>query len=156
MGFITFIYKVENDPKTYYGKYCFDYISDDHDGLDNEVKYNLKQMLLYLYRKQNNIQEIKPKVMIGILSFSRDDVVPTHSTKNEIKCFDFYKYYDEDIYINGKKWNETTQHLEDEKLEEEEEEVEDEEEEVEDDEEEEDDVELLSVFVKRMICTPKK
>ena len=38
MSFITFIYKVGKNYKTYYGKYCFDYISDDHEGLDNEVK----------------------------------------------------------------------------------------------------------------------
>ena len=41
MPFITFIYKVGKNPKIYYGKYCIDYISDDHDGLDNEVKYTL-------------------------------------------------------------------------------------------------------------------
>ena len=44
MPFITFIYKVGKNHKTYYGKYCFDYISDDHEGLDNEVKYILKQI----------------------------------------------------------------------------------------------------------------
>ncbi len=38
MPFITFIYKVGKNYKTYYGKYCFDYISDDHEGLDNEVE----------------------------------------------------------------------------------------------------------------------
>ena len=54
MPFITFIYKVGKNPKTYYGKYCFDYISDDHEGLDNEVKYILKQSLNQ-YRTQNNI-----------------------------------------------------------------------------------------------------
>jgi hypothetical protein len=100
MPFITFIYKVGNNKKTYYGKYCSDYISDDHEGLDNEVKYILK-MGLTAYRKQNNIPKLKSKIMIGILSFSSNDIIPTYSSENEIKCFDFYYSYDNAIYING-------------------------------------------------------
>ena len=56
MPFITFIYKVGKINKTYYGKYCFDYISDDHEGLDNIVKNvfidigcHIKNVLLLLY-----------------------------------------------------------------------------------------------------------
>ena len=101
MVFITFIYKVGKNPKTYYGKYCTDYISDDHDGLDNEVKYSLIKGL-NKYRKQNNIQNIKSKIIIGILSFSSNEIIATYSTNNEIKCFDFYCNYDNKIYINGK------------------------------------------------------
>jgi len=99
MSFITFIYKVGN--KKYYGKYCFDFISDDHNGLDNEVKYILKQSI-NKYRKQNNLQRLKSKIMIGILSFSSNESISIYSTKNEIKCFDFYKDYDGQVYINGK------------------------------------------------------
>jgi hypothetical protein len=40
--------------------------------------------------------------MIGILSLSADRIIPTYSTNAEIKCFDFYKNYDGQIYINGK------------------------------------------------------
>ena len=101
MPFITFIYKVGKNYKTYYGKYCIDYISDDHEGLDNEVKYILIKGLNE-YRKKNNIQELKSKIMIGILSFSSNNIIPTYSTDNEIKCFDFYYNYDNKIYINGK------------------------------------------------------
>ena len=101
MPFITFIYKVGKNNKTYYGKYCNDYISDDHDGLDNEVKYELMQGLNE-YRKQNNIQKIKLKIMIGVLSFSSNNDVPTYSSDNEKKCFDFYRDCDNKIYINGK------------------------------------------------------
>lgn len=101
MPFITFIYRVGQNPKTYYGKCCFEYISDDHDGLDNEVKYILKEGLNN-YRKQNGIPKIKSKVMVGVLSFSSNEIIPTFSTKDEIKCFDFYKTYDRDIYVNGK------------------------------------------------------
>lgn len=101
MPFITFIYRVGQNPKTYYGKCMFDYISDDHEGLDNEVKYILKEGLNE-YRKQNGIPKIKSKIMIGVLSFSYNNVVPTFSTTDEIKCFDFYKNYDGSIYVNGK------------------------------------------------------
>ena len=101
MTFISFIYKVGKNPKTYYGKCCFDYISDDHNGLDNEVRYILKQGLNE-YRKQNNIKKIKSKIMIGVLSFSSNKIVPTYSTNDEIKCFNFYKNYDGQTYYNGK------------------------------------------------------
>jgi hypothetical protein len=43
MPFITFIYKVGNNPKTYYGKCCMEYISDDHERLDTEVKHIVKK-----------------------------------------------------------------------------------------------------------------
>ena len=101
MPFITFIYKAGKNYKTYYGKYCLDYVSDDHDGLDNEVK-DIWTNGLNEYRKKNNIQELKSKIIIGILSFSSNDTIPTYSTDNEIKCFDFYYSYDNKIYINGK------------------------------------------------------
>jgi hypothetical protein len=101
MPFITFIYKVGKNPKRYYGKYCDNYPSDDHDGLDNEVKYDLIKGLNE-YRKQNNMPELKSKITIGVLSFSSNRIIPTFSTKKEIKIFDFYHDYDKKIYINGK------------------------------------------------------
>ena len=101
MPFITFIYKVGKNYKTYYVKYCFDYISDDHEGLDKEVEYILIKGLNE-YRKKNNIQILKTKIIIGILSFSSNNTIPTYSTDNEIKCFDFYCNSDNKIYINGK------------------------------------------------------
>ena len=101
MPFITFIYKVGNNPKTYYGKYCDDYFSDDHNGLDTQVKYDLIKGL-NAYRKQNNMPEIKSKITIGVLSFSSNRYIPTYSTKKEIKIFDFYHDFDNKIYINGK------------------------------------------------------
>ena len=101
MPFITFIYKVGKNDKTYYGKYCFDYISDDHEGLNNEVK-NILIKGLNEYRKKNNIPELKSKIIIGILSFTSNDIIPTYSTDDEIKCFDFYYNDDGKIYINGK------------------------------------------------------
>jgi hypothetical protein len=61
------------------------------------VKKGLNQ-----YRTQNNMQKIKSKLIIGILSFSSNSFIPTFSTDKEIKCFDFYKKYDKQTYINGK------------------------------------------------------
>ena len=101
MPFITFIYKVGKNYNTYYGKYCFNSISDDHEGLDNEVKCILINGLNE-YRKKNNVQKLKTKIIIGILSYSSNNIIPTYSSDNEIKCFDFYYNYDNKIYINGK------------------------------------------------------
>jgi hypothetical protein len=96
MPFITFTYKVGGKPKIYYGKWCFDDISDDHEGLDNEVRYIVKKGLNE-YRKKNNMPNIKSKIHIGILSFSSNKYIPTYSTNKEIVCFDFYA--NENIYI---------------------------------------------------------
>ena len=38
MPFITFIYKIGSNNKTYFGKYITDYISDEHEGLDLVIK----------------------------------------------------------------------------------------------------------------------
>jgi len=101
MTFITFIYKIENDTKTYYGKYCCNYISDDHEELDIEVKYNLLQGL-NKYRTQNNLYKLdENNITIGILSFSYGGDIPTFSTNSEIQCFDFYCINLYKQYING-------------------------------------------------------
>jgi len=100
MSFITFIYTIGKNNKKYYGKYCFDYMSDDHGGLDMEVK-NILTKGLNEYRTKNNMKKLKSKINLGILSFSSNDVIPTFSTHNEIKCFDFYCSYD-NIYVNGR------------------------------------------------------
>ena len=101
MPFITFIYKIGKNPKIYYGKYCIDYISDDHEGLDNEVKYTLIKGLTD-YRIQRNMPKLNSKIHIGVLAFSSNQIIPTYSSDNEIKCFDFYYDFNDKIYINGK------------------------------------------------------
>jgi hypothetical protein len=119
MPFISFIYRVGKSKKTYYGKYCSDYISDDHEGLDTEVKYSLLKGLKKYNEEKNqakneaNNEENKEekiekpkkdiKVTVGVLSFSSSKHIPTYSSENEMKCFDFYHDYDAKIYINGKK-----------------------------------------------------
>ena len=100
--FITFIYRVGKSPKTYYGKYYDDYISDDHEGLDTEVIHSLCQGL-NKYRSMNNMPKLSfSAVVVGVLSFSRDQYIPTFSSEKEIPCFDFYRDEQKRIYINGK------------------------------------------------------
>ena len=50
MPFISFFYKIGHHPKIYYGKYYARYISDDHEGLDLEVKYLLEHSV-EIYKK---------------------------------------------------------------------------------------------------------
>jgi len=38
MPFITFIYRIENTEKIFYGKYICDSVSDNYEGLDIEIK----------------------------------------------------------------------------------------------------------------------
>ncbi len=106
MPFITFIYKVGKNPKTYYGKYCTDYISDDHEGLDEEIKYILQKGILEYKRQKNpNISKLNTKITIGVLSLSIYHTIPTFSTEKEIPCFDFYYDDKRKLYINGKMIN---------------------------------------------------
>ena len=105
MSYITFIYKLKGVPQTYYGKYISNNISDDHEGLDLEVKnvliYGLNQ-----YRTKNNIPKIRnyDDIIVGIMSYFDNSVIPAYSTEAEIKCFDFYcSELNNDIkcYVNG-------------------------------------------------------
>jgi len=104
MTFVTFIYKLGNkrNSRVYYGKYD-GYISDDHEGLDLEMKHHVKKGLNE-YRKQNNLKPIK-KIQLGVLSLSLNGFIPDYSSNKEIKMFDFYQikedYYESKIYVNG-------------------------------------------------------
>lgn len=104
MPFISFIYRIGRNSKTYYGKYATDYVSDDHEGLDQEVKYNLINGLNQ-YRKQKGLSPLKTKSLyVGVTSFSDSKYIPTYSTVQEIKCFDFYMIYQDykkQCYVNG-------------------------------------------------------
>lgn len=102
MPFITFMYRMEKFDKLFYGKYFCDFISDDHDGLDNEIMPSLLAGINE-YRKQNGLSDITD-ICVGILSFSSHSCVPTYSSEADIKCFDFYHTRIDDIcqtYIHG-------------------------------------------------------
>ena len=66
--FITFIYKIGKNKKTYYRKYIIDYISDDYDGLDPGLQ-------------SFNLCIKKIKIYIGILSLIAIHI-PTYSSYN--------------------------------------------------------------------------
>ena len=102
--FISFIYRIGNQNKTYFGKYVTEYISDDHNGLDTEVEYELRYALNE-YNKMQKLPELdkKIKITIGIISFSSNEYIPTHSTNGEIHCFNFYRTYKNELFVNGKK-----------------------------------------------------
>lgn len=105
MPFITFIYKLGNYEKKFYGKCVFHYISDDHEGLDIEILPYLVNGL-NKYRKLKGKSEINSdKVNIAVLSYSDDKFVPTYSSNKEVTLFDFYniKYRNKNTtYVNGK------------------------------------------------------
>ena len=46
MPFITFIYKIGNSNRIFYGKYACERISDDHDGLDDEIRRDVNGKIL--------------------------------------------------------------------------------------------------------------
>ena len=103
MPFITFIYKIGK--RTFYGKYVANCISDDHEGLDNEV-HPIVLKGINEYRKQKGLSSIR-RLKIGILSFSVDAFAPCYSSEREMGCFDFYcdeqNYDKQTIYVNGQK-----------------------------------------------------
>lgn len=101
MPFITFIYKI--DKRSFYGKYVAEYVCDDHEGLDDEIRpVVVKGINAFREKKgQPPITDVK----IGILSFSVDGYAGCYSSEKEIECFDFYcdekDYCKQTIYING-------------------------------------------------------
>lgn len=102
---ITFIYKIKNVNKTFYGKYITDYMSDDHEGLDNEIKNDVLDSI-NVFRASKNMKKLKYKnLLIGVLSCITNDNYLDYYSSDEIKCFDFYykKFKETQIYINGKK-----------------------------------------------------
>ena len=101
---ITFIYKIKNINKTFYGKYISDYMSDDHEGLDTEIKDDVLDSI-NVFRVSKNMKKLKyENLLIGILSCMTNDNYLDYYSDDEIACFDFYykKFKETQIYINGK------------------------------------------------------
>lgn len=99
---ITFIYRLEPAITVYYGKYFVDYLSDDHEGLDTEIKPDLEDAL-DLYRALHPTQYSTPytSVTLGILSLSSHPYVGTWSTDAEIPLFGYYRKYDGTTFVHG-------------------------------------------------------
>ncbi len=91
MPFVSFIYKIGDDPKTYYGKWNFTYISDDHEGLDTEIM----SLLEYAYKLKNVFR-------VAIIGFSAHKYFD-YASEKEISLFDFYCEEEKTYYINGNK-----------------------------------------------------
>jgi len=103
MPFITFIYRMDNTEKIFYGKYVCDDISNNYEGLDLEIKPTVINGLNE-YRNQKGLNKLD-KIYLGILSFSENRHTYIYSSDDEIECFDFYfiNCYDTSkTYINGK------------------------------------------------------
>lgn len=100
MPSITFIYKIGNVPRVYYGKYVSDYISDDHEGLDLQVVNSLVKTINN-YRSAREYRLFKhQEVKVGVIGLTSQDV-NDYCTLREIKTFDFYHLYDK-VYLNGR------------------------------------------------------
>lgn len=98
MPTVCFMYRINDDPKTYFGKYVADYISNDHEGLDQEV--------IGILEKNYNPQY--DTFRVGILSCSTNDNFINYSSESEYTFFDFYYVHynnmhknQEILYING-------------------------------------------------------
>jgi hypothetical protein len=103
MPFITFIYRIEGNPRMYYGKHVTDSISDDHEGLDVDVKYELLRAI-NIYKTTKNAPNLnETQLTVGILSLSINKYIPTYSSEAEINCFDYYRDYHGQLFINGVK-----------------------------------------------------
>ena len=97
MPFITFFYRLKNDNSKYYGKFVSNYISDDHGGLDREMKSIVVYGINLLNLSTMKIDDVS----LGILSFSDHSYIPTYSSDDEIEMFDFY--YDDSIGYSTEK-----------------------------------------------------
>lgn len=91
--------------KIYYGKYICDDISDNHEGLDIEIKPIVINGINE-YRNQKGLDKLDKKVFLGILSFSSNRHTYIYSSIKEIECFDFYyinnSYDESETFINCK------------------------------------------------------
>jgi hypothetical protein len=90
--FVTFIYRICGNPTTCYGKFLSGWISDDHQGLDAEMKSVLVNAINRRRRRdvlQGSLLR-EEEVTLGILSVSYAESFPIYSTSEERFCFDFY------------------------------------------------------------------
>ena len=102
---VTFIYRIVNNPKTFYGKCVYLWLSDDYDALDVEVKCRLLPCI-NKYQVQNQLLAVsEEEVKVGILSCSYDKNCYDYSSLEEPQCFDFYYRQGAPLlyFINGEK-----------------------------------------------------
>ena len=92
--FITFIFKLPNNPgQTLYGKYYTDYIYDDHEGLDKEIKH-------YLLKGINEFQNLKlsQEVENVHITINSNSVFSSSIFFIKTFCIFHYIYYNENLF----------------------------------------------------------
>lgn len=85
MANISFIFKVDEDPTRMFGKICLEYLSDDHEGIDHEIKYKIHN-LLNAYRTRKSLPKIS-NLHVGVIGTTTE-----YSTIEEKTIFDVYIY----------------------------------------------------------------
>jgi hypothetical protein len=82
MHTVTFMYRVGQNPTTYYGKIIYNSLSDDHDGLDLEVLYTLRKGL-------SDFGFTCKKINASVISYTNNCMFSYYSEQDR-SCFDFY------------------------------------------------------------------
>ncbi len=101
MPTVVFMYSIKDSNEKFYGKYICDYISDDHNGLDQEILPTL-YIGLNQHRKQLDLPLLlDDDISIGIISCSTNNNWLNYTSKDEYKFFDFYYIYQD--YMKGSK-----------------------------------------------------
>lgn len=90
---ISFIFRLDDDPATYYGKILLNRWSDDHEGVDRLVRAELRTAV-NKYRQSLNFPELQ-KIYVGILGTTSE-----WSSSKERFIFDIYI---NQMYTNLKK-----------------------------------------------------
>lgn len=95
---ITFIFKFNNEKNNKYGKILLRYLSDNHEGVDNEIK-DIVENAINLYMTANLLSNIN-NLKIGIIGIIDGNL---YSSDNEISIYDLYidctnKEYKKHIY----------------------------------------------------------
>lgn len=104
MTSISFIYRLHNQSKAFYGKIHLRSVSDEHNGLDNVVR-NVLFEGINAYRATKKLGPIteKGQLQVGVLSMMNQHT--DHCSNEERNCFDFYATEKNDkitYYVNGR------------------------------------------------------
>jgi len=82
---ITFIFKFNNEKNNKYGKILLRYLSDNHEGIDNEIR-DIVENAINLYMTSNLLSNIN-NLKIGIIGIIDGNL---YSSDNEISIYDLY------------------------------------------------------------------
>jgi len=85
---VTFLYRVQYEPTVHFGKCDYEYVSDDHDGLDIEVINSLLHGMNSWRTQRGFVALTEEDVQVGIMSVSSDD--RCYTSEHDYACFDFW------------------------------------------------------------------